>query len=264
MCKKGIVTLSLVAALMAGGAVAQEEKVLHVYNWSDYIAEDTIANFEKETGIKVVYDVFDSNEVLEAKLLAGNTGFDVVIPSSDFLARQIQAGVFMSLDKSKLPNLGNMDADVMTLLKDKDPDNAHSIPYLGGTTGIGFNPKKVAEVMGPDFKMDSWDAVLKPENLSKLSKCGVSFLNAPTEIFATVLHYTGKDSNSTNIADYKEAGKLLSTLRPYITYFHSSQYINDLANGDICVAIGWSGDVMQAAARAKIIVFPQKLIILSD
>ena len=133
MCKKGIVTLSLVTALMAGGAAAQEEKVLHVYNWSDYIAEDTIANFEKESGIKVVYDVFDSNEVLEAKLLAGNTGFDVVIPSSDFLARQIQAGVFMSLDKSKLPNLGNMDADVMTLLKDKDPDNAHSIPYLGGT-----------------------------------------------------------------------------------------------------------------------------------
>ena len=251
MCKKGIVTLSLVAALMAGGAVAQEEKVLHVYNWSDYIAEDTIANFEKETGIKVVYDVFDSNEVLEAKLLAGNTGFDVVIPSSDFLARQIQAGVFMSLDKSKLPNLGNMDADVMTLLKDKDPDNAHSIPYLGGRPSINNKPKKVAEVMGPDFKMDSWDAVLKPENLSKLSKCGVSFLNAPTEIFATVLHYTGKDSNSTNIADYKEAGKLLSTLRPYITYFHSSQYINDLANGDICVAIGWSGDVMQAAARAK-------------
>ena len=251
MCKKGIVTLSLVTALMAGGAVAQEEKVLHVYNWSDYIAEDTIANFEKESGIKVVYDVFDSNEVLEAKLLAGNTGFDVVVPSSDFLARQIQAGVFMPLDKSKLPNLANMDADVMKLLQDKDPDNARSIPYLGGTTGIGFNPKKVAEVMGPDFKMDSWDAVLKPENLSKLSKCGVSFLNAPTEIFATVLHYTGKDSNSTNVADYKEAGKLLTTLRPYITYFHSSQYINDLANGDICVAIGWSGDVMQAAARAE-------------
>ena len=220
MCKKGIVTLSLVTALMAGGAVAQEEKVLHVYNWSDYIAEDTVASFEKETGIKVVYDVFDSNEVLEAKLLAGNTGFDVVVPSSDFLARQIQAGVFMTLDKSKLPNLSNMDSEVMTLLQDKDPDNAHSIPYLGGTTGIGFIPKKVAEVMGPDFKMDSWDAVLKPENLSKLSKCGVSFLNAPTEIFATVLHYTGKDSNSTNVADYKEAGKLLSTLRPYITYFH--------------------------------------------
>ncbi|MFC3913358.1 extracellular solute-binding protein [Pseudaeromonas sharmana] len=251
MFKKGIVTLSLVTALAAGQALAAEEKVLHVYNWSDYIAEDTVANFEKETGIKVVYDVFDSNEVLEAKLLAGNTGFDVVVPSSDFLARQIQAGVFQTLDKSKLPNLGNMDPDVMKLLADKDPDNAHSIPYLGGTTGIGFNPKKVAEVMGPDFKMESWDAVLKPENLSKLSKCGVSFLNAPTEIFATVLHYQGKNPNSTDVADYKAAGAVLSTLRPYITYFHSSQYINDLANGDICVAIGWSGDVMQAAARAE-------------
>jgi len=251
MLKKGIVTLSLVTALTAGQALADEEKVLHVYNWSDYIAEDTVANFEKETGIKVVYDVFDSNEVLEAKLLAGNTGFDVVVPSSDFLARQIQAGVFQALDKSKLPNLSNMDPDVMKLLADKDPDNAHSVPYLGGTTGIGFNPKKVAEVMGPDFKMDSWDAVLKPENLSKLSKCGVSFLNAPTEIFATVLHYQGKNPNSTDVADYKAAGELLSTLRPYITYFHSSQYINDLANGDICVAIGWSGDVMQASARAK-------------
>ena len=251
MCKKGIVTLSLVAALMAGGAVAQEEKVLHVYNWSDYIAEDTIANFEKETGIKVVYDVFDSNEVLEAKLLAGNTGFDVVIPSSDFLARQIQAGVFMSLDKSKLPNLGNMDADVMTLLKDKDPDNSHSIPYLGGTTGIGFNPKKVAEVMGPDFKMNSWDAVLNPTNLAKLHKCGVAFLNPPTDIFAVTLRYMGREPNSTTPADYAAASKLLSTLQPYITYFSSSQYINDLANGDICVAIGWSGDVMQAGLRAE-------------
>ncbi len=248
---KGLVAASLATALTMGSAFAQEEKVLHVYNWSDYIAEDTVANFEKETGIKVVYDVFDSNEVLEAKLLAGNTGFDIVVPSSDFLARQIQAGVFQTLDKSKLPNLKNMDAGIMKVLADKDPDNGHSVPYLGGTTGIGFNPKKVAEVMGPDFKMDSWDAVLKPENLSKLKKCGVSFLNAPTEIMATVLHYMGKDPNSTNAADYKEAGKLLATLRPYITYFHSSQYINDLANGDICVAIGWSGDVMQAAARAE-------------
>ncbi|GAA4504203.1 extracellular solute-binding protein [Pseudaeromonas paramecii] len=248
---KGMFSATLVAAMSIGSAVAQEEKVLHVYNWSDYIAEDTVANFEKATGIKVVYDVFDSNEVLEAKLLAGNTGFDLVVPSSDFLARQIQAGVFMALDKSKLPNLKNMDPVAMKLLADKDPDNAHSIPYLGGTTGIGFNPKKVAEVMGPDFKMDSWDAVFKPENLAKLNKCGVSFLNAPTEIFATALHYMGKDSNSLDPKDYQEAGKLLASLRPYITYFHSSQYINDLANGDICVAIGWSGDVMQAAARAE-------------
>jgi len=248
---KGMATVSLVAAMSIGSAVAQEEKVLHVYNWSDYIAEDTIANFEKETGIKVVYDVFDSNEVLEAKLLAGNTGFDVVVPSSDFLARQIQAGVFQTLDKSQLPNLKNLDAGTMKLLQDKDPDNAHAVPYLGGTTGIGYNPKMVAKVMGPDFKMDSWDAVLKPENLSKLSKCGVHFLDAPTEIMATTLHYMGKDPNSTDAKDYAEAGKLLTSLRPYITKFHSSQYINDLANGDICVAIGWSGDVMQAAARAE-------------
>ena len=236
-------------AVTATAAMAQE-RVVHVYNWSDYIDESVLEDFTKETGIKVVYDVFDSNEIVETKLLAGGSGYDVVVPTAPFLARQIQAGVFMPLDKSKLPNLANMDADVMKLLQDKDPDNAHSIPYLGGTTGIGFNPKKVAEVMGPDFKMDSWDAVLKPENLSKLSKCGVSFLNAPTEIFATVLHYTGKDSNSTNVADYKEAGKLLTTLRPYITYFHSSQYINDLANGDICVAMGYSGDIFHARDRA--------------
>ena len=251
MLKKGIVTLSLVTALTAGQALADEEKVLHVYNWSDYIAEDTVASFEKETGIKVVYDVFDSNEVLEATLLAGNTGFDVVVPSSDFLARQIQAGVFQALDKSKLPNLSNMDPDVMKLLADKDPDNAHSVPYLGGTTGIGFNPKKVAEVMGPDFKMDSWDAVLNPTNLAKLHKCGVAFLNSPTDIFAVTLRYMGLETNSTTPADYAAASKLLSTLQPYITYFSSSQYINDLANGDICVAIGWSGDVMQAGLRAE-------------
>jgi putrescine transport system substrate-binding protein len=247
---KGILAASFVAVMSFHSAWAQEEKVLHVYNWSDYIAEDTIANFEKETGIKVVYDVFDSNEVLEAKLLAGNTGFDIVVPSSDFLSRQIQAGVFQKLDKSQLPNLKNMDPATMKLIADKDPNNDHSIPYLGGTTGIGYNAKKVAEVMGPDFKMDSWDAVLKPENLAKLHKCGVSFLNAPTEIMSTVLHYMGKDPNSLNPADYKEAGQLLTSLRPYITYFHSSQYINDLANGDICVAIGWSGDVMQSANRA--------------
>jgi len=248
---KGMVGAALVAAITAGTAVAQEEKVLHVYNWSDYIAEDTVANFEQATGIKVVYDVFDSNEVLEAKLLAGNTGFDLVVPSSDFLARQIQAGVFVTLDKSQLPNLKHMDPATMKLLSEKDPDNAHSVPYLGGTTGIGFNPAKVAEVMGPDFKMDSWGAVFDPANLAKLSQCGVSFLNAPTEIFATVLHYQGKDPNSLDLDDYKEAGALLSSLQPHITYFHSSQYINDLANGDICVAIGWSGDVMQAAARAE-------------
>ena len=247
------ILLALLFALGHGLSQAQaaEEKILHIYNWSDYIAEDTIANFEKETGIEVVYDVFDSNEVLEAKLLSGNTGFDLVVPSSDFLGRQLQAGVFQKLDKSKLPNLVNLDPAIMTLLQEKDPDNTHAVPYLGGTTGIGYNPKKVAAIMGPDFAMNSWEAVFNPQNLAKLSQCGVAFLNSPTDILSVVLRYMGREPNSTNPSDYAAAGKLLTSLRPHITYFNSSQYINDLANGDICVAIGWSGDVLQAATRAQ-------------
>jgi putrescine transport system substrate-binding protein len=250
MTRKGFMVCSVLSSLVIGPATA-EEKILHVYNWSDYIAEDTVANFEKETGIKVAYDVFDSNEVLEAKLLSGNTGFDLVVPSSDFLGRQLQAGVFMPLDKSKLPNLKNMDPEIMALLQEKDPDNAHAMPYLGGSTGIGYNVEKVAAIMGPDFKMNSWDAVLNPANLAKLHKCGVAFLNSPTDIFSVTLRYMGREPNSLQSSDYKDAGQLLSTLRPYITYFNSSQYINDLANGDICVAIGWSGDIMQASMRAQ-------------
>ena len=251
MHNKGITALFVLGSCWLGHAAVAQENILHVYNWSDYIAEDTIANFEKETGIKVVYDVFDNNEVLEARLLSGNTGFDLVVPSSDFLGRQLKAGAFMPLDKSKLPNLANLDSATLKLLQDKDPENAHSVPYLGGTTGIGYNVDKVAAIMGPDFKMNSWDAVLNPTNLAKLHKCGVAFLNSPTDIFAVTLRYMGREPNSTTPADYAAASKLLSTLQPYITYFSSSQYINDLANGDICVAIGWSGDVMQAGLRAE-------------
>lgn len=250
MHSKGITALLILGSCWLGHAEAQEN-ILHVYNWSDYIAEDTIANFEKETGIKVVYDVFDNNEILEARLLSGNTGFDLVVPSSDFLGRQLKAGAFMPLDKSKLPNLVNLDSATLKLLQDKDPDNTHAVPYLGGTTGIGYNVDKVAAIMGPDFKMNSWDAVLNPSNLAKLHKCGVAFLNSPTDIFTVTLRYMGLEPNSTTPADYAAASKLLSTLQPYITYFSSSQYINDLANGDICVAIGWSGDVMQAGLRAE-------------
>lgn len=251
MHNKGITALFVLGSCWLGHAAVAQENILHVYNWSDYIAEDTIANFEKETGIKVVYDVFDNNEILEARLLSGNTGFDLVVPSSDFLGRQLKAGAFMPLDKSKLPNLANLDSATLKLLQDKDPDNAHAVPYLGGTTGIGYNVDKVAAIMGPDFKMNSWDAVLNPTNLAKLHKCGVAFLNSPTDIFAVTLRYMGLETNSTTPADYAAASKLLSTLQPYITYFSSSQYINDLANGDICVAIGWSGDVMQAGLRAE-------------
>lgn len=244
---------SVVAGLLmaASVTVSADEKTLHVYNWSDYIAPDTLAKFQKETGIKVVYDVFDSNEVLEGKLMAGSTGFDLVVPSASFLERQLSAGVFQPLDKSQLPNVKNLDPALLKLVAKHDPENKYAIPYLWATTGIGYNVDKVKAALGSDAPVNSWDLVLKPENLEKLKSCGVSFLDAPSEIFATVLNYLGKDPNSTDAKDYTGlATDLLLTLRPNIRYFHSSQYINDLANGDICVAVGWAGDVMQAANRA--------------
>ncbi|KAA5932084.1 spermidine/putrescine ABC transporter substrate-binding protein PotF [Pantoea sp. Bo_2] len=240
------------ASLMVASASSMaEDKTLHVYNWSDYISPDTVPNFEKQSGIKVVYDVFDSNEVLEGKLMAGSTGYDVVVPSSSFLARQLQSGVFQPLDKSKLPNYKNLDPALMEKVAQHDPGNKYAIPYLWGTTGIGYNIDKVKAALGTDAPVNSWDLVMKPENLEKLKSCGVSFLDAPEEIFATVLNYLGKDPNSSDAKDYSGAATdLLLKLRPNIRYFHSSQYINDLANGNTCVAIGWSGDILQAKNRA--------------
>jgi putrescine transport system substrate-binding protein len=230
---------------------AEEEKVLNVYNWSDYIAPDTLAKFEKETGIKVTYDVFDSNEVLETKLVTGNTGYDVVVPSLTFLARQIQAGVFMPLDKSKLPNLVNLDSDIQANIAKLDPGNTHSVNYLWGTTGIGYNVKKIKAIFGDDVKVDSWDFVFNPVNLAKLKSCGVYFLDTPSEIIPPVLNYLGEEPNSFDEAVIAKAETLLKQLRPSITQFHSSEYINALANGDACVAVGWSGDIFQAATRAE-------------
>lgn len=245
----GVVAGLVMAASVTASA---EEKTLHIYNWSDYIAPNTVPDFQKETGIKVVYDVFDSNEVLEGKLMAGSTGFDLVVPSASFLERQLAAGVFQPLDKSKLPNYKNMDPDLLKMVAQHDPGNKYAIPYLWATTGIGYNVDKVKAVLGKDAPVDSWDLVLKPENLEKLKSCGVSFLDAPAEIYATVLNYLHLDPNSTKASDYTGAANdLLLKLRPNIRYFHSSQYINDLANDDICVAIGWAGDVMQASNRAK-------------
>lgn len=225
-------------------------KVLNIYNWSDYIGEDTIANFEAETGIKVTYDVFDSNELLEAKLMSGNTGYDIVVPSLTFLSRQVQAGVFQELDKSRFTNYGNLDPDFLALLAQNDPGNAHSLPYLWGTTGIGYNVEKVKAALGEDAPVDSWALVFEPENLAKLKGCGVAFLDTPSEIIPPVLRYLGEEPNSFDEAVVKKAVDRLQELRPHITYFHSSQFINDLANGDICVAVGWSGDIIQAQARA--------------
>jgi len=235
----------------AEAAPAEASKILNVYNWSDYIAEDTIANFEKETGIKVTYDVFDSNEVLEAKLMSGNTGYDIVVPSLTFLSRQIQAGVFQELDRSRFTNYANLDPEFMALLAQNDPGNAHSIPYLWGTTGIGYNVEKVREALGEDAPVDSWALVFEPGNLAKLKGCGVAFLDTPSEIIPPVLRYLGEEPNSFDPAVVQKVVDRLGELRPSITYFHSSQYINDLANGDICVAIGWSGDIIQAQARAE-------------
>ena len=244
---KTLLALSLMGA-MAGAAQA-DDKVLHVYNWSDYIAPDTIANFEKESGIKVVYDVFDSNETLEAKLLAGKSGYDIVVPSNNFLAKQIKAGVYQELDKSKLSNYGNLNKSLLKAVSVSDPDNKHAFPYMWGSIGIGYNPEKVKAALGVD-KIDSWDTLLKPENIAKLKSCGVSFLDSPTEMLPVALHYLGLPTDTQKKEDLKKAEDLFLKIRPSIGYFHSSKYISDLANGNICVAVGYSGDIQQAKSRA--------------
>ncbi|MBQ8707093.1 MAG: polyamine ABC transporter substrate-binding protein [Succinivibrionaceae bacterium] len=250
IAKSGV--FAFCATCLAAAAFAADDTggTLNVYNWNDYEAPDTVSNFEKQTGIKVTTDYFDTNEVLEAKLLAGKSGYDIVVPGSDFLSRQIKAGVFHKLDKSKIPNLAKLDPVRMKMLAELDPDNEHAVPYQQGTTGIGFNVDKVKEAFGEDFRIDSWDFVFKPENISKLKACGVAVMNNPTEIFATALNYLKLDPNSTNPKDYAAAAKLLLTIRPYIRYFHSSQYIADIATGDVCLVIGWSGDIMQGRDRA--------------
>ncbi|WP_200821224.1 extracellular solute-binding protein [Oceanicoccus sp. KOV_DT_Chl] len=239
------------AVALAAGGLSAEDKVLNVYNWSDYIAEDTLEKFEKETGIKVVYDVFDSNDVLEAKLLSGKTGYDVVVPSSSFMARQIKAGVFQKLDQSKLSNAKGLDAGIMAKLSDMDPGNMHSVPYLWGTTGIGINVAKVKERLGDDYPLDSWDIVFNPEVAAKLADCGITLLDAWDEILPSALSYLGENPRSVDpkLFDGKAKDALMA-VRPHIRYFHSSQYINDLANGDVCVSVGWSGDILQAMDRA--------------
>jgi len=242
----------LVAALSAflgTAAAAAEEAKLNVYNWSDYIAPDTIPAFEKRTGMAVTYDVYDSNEVLEGKLLTGRTGYDLVVPSSNFFERLIQAGVFRKLDRAKLKNWDNLDPAIMALLAQKDPGNQYGIPYMWGTTGIGFDVAKVKERLGAET-LDSWDAVFRPENAAKLKDCGISLLNAPSEIIQIALHYLGHDPFTQDDALLKQAEDMLLAVRPYIKYFHSSQYIDDLANGEICVAVGYSGDIYQAIEQA--------------
>jgi len=244
---KTILNSSVAAALLATTALAEE---VRVYNWSDYIDEDLLAKFEEETGIDLIYDVFDSNELLETKMLAGSSGYDVVVPTGTFLQRQITAGAFQKLDAAQLPNAVNLWEMVEARTAQYDPDNAYSINYMWGTTGIGVNLGKVKEALGDDAPIDSLELVMNPDNMSKLADCGVHFLDAPTEMIPMALKYIGEDPDSHDPEVIAKAEEALLKVRPYIQKFHSSEYINALANGDICVAVGWSGDILQARDRA--------------
>jgi len=238
-----------ITALLASAVIANAEEV-RVYNWSDYIDEALLAKFEEETGIKLIYDVFDSNEVLETKMLAGSSGYDVVVPSGTFLSRQIQAGAFQKLDMSKLPNIGNTWDDIEARTDVYDPGNLYSINYMWGTTGIGYNVGKVKEALGDSAPADSLSLVFDPANMAKLKDCGVYFLDAPTEMIPAALKYIGEDPDSHDVDVIKKAEAVLTSVAPFVQKYHSSEYINALANGDICVAFGWSGDVLQARDRA--------------
>ncbi len=244
--------LAATALLWGPPAAAQEEeKVLNVYNWSDYIAEDTLKNFEKETGIKVRYDNFDNNEIVHAKLVAGKTGYDVVVPSSYWAKIQADGGLLMKLDKAKIPNLKNLDPSLQEQLAKLDPGNQFQVNWLWGYTTVGINVDKVKAALGSTPMPDNvWDLVFKPEYISKLKGCGVSFLDSATEVIPAALHYLGKPAYSKNQADYAGVGPLLKSVRPHVTLFSSSGYINDMANGSICLALGWSGDINIARQRA--------------
>src|SRR5215471_7657530 len=248
------IRLALVAAAamtITPAAAQPKERIVNVYNWSDYIAPNVVEDFSKETGIKVRYDTFDSNDTLETKLLAGKSGYDVVVPTAYFLERQIKAGVFQKLDKSKLPNLVNMWPEITQRLAQYDPGNAYAINYMWGTTGIGYNVKKARDILGGDRRIDGWDMVFKPENLAKFKDCGVHMLDSSDDILSAALHYLGLDPNSSKEADLQKAADLMMKVRPYVRKFHSSEYINALASGEICLVVGFSGDVKQAQKRAQ-------------
>ncbi len=235
----------------ATSAFAQEEKVLNIYNWSDYIAEDTIENFEKESGIKVRYDTFDNNEILHAKLVAGKTGYDIVVPSSGWARLQIDGGLLRKLDKAQLPNLKNLDPDIQSQIASLDPGNQHLVNWLWGYTTIGINTAKVKAALGAEpMPANVWELFFNPKYVSKMKSCGVSVLDSASEVLPAALHYLGKDPFSKSSADYQEASTLLKSIRPHITLFSSSGYINDMAGGSICLALGWSGDINIARNRA--------------
>ncbi|SIP91886.1 polyamine ABC transporter substrate-binding protein [Aquipseudomonas alcaligenes] len=247
---KKLLAAALCGLTLAGTAQAADRE-LKVYNWFDYITPETLTKFKQDSGIKLTYDIFDTNEALEAKLLTGNSGYDLVVPSNVFLAKQVEAGVFQKLDRSKLPNWQHLDPQLMKLIEANDPGNQYAVPYMYGTVLIGFNPDKVKAALGDNAPVDSWDLIFKEENIAKLKDCGVALLDSPSEILPLALHYLGLPPNSTEPGDYAKAEQLLSKIRPHVRYFHSSKYMSDIANGEICVAVGYSGSFSQAANNAK-------------
>lgn len=237
-------TLALPVPALAAGD-------LHLYIWSDYITDTAIERFAREHDVNVTVDVYDSNETLEARMLAGASGYDVVVPTADFMARQISAGVYQPLNMDLLANQTNMDPALMANAATFDAGNEHAMIYMWGTTGIGYNPEKIAERLGEDYVVDSWSLIFDPQIAAQVADCGISFLDAPTEMIPAALAYLGRNPQSRDTADFEAAAELMASVRDYVRYFHSSQYISDLANGETCVAVGWSGDVFQAAARAE-------------
>ncbi|WP_321813938.1 polyamine ABC transporter substrate-binding protein [Paraburkholderia sp. J69-2] len=244
-------TLAAAVALACASNLAQaDQPSVNVYNWGNSIGKATVANFEKATGVKVVYQEFDSNETLQAKLLSGSAGYDVVVPSDAFWAKQLQAGIYQPLDKSKLPNYSLLDPKLMALLQADDPGNRYGIPWTWGTDGLGINVERVQAALGKDVKLDSLDLLFDPKNAEKLKSCGISMIDSPRDVFGTVLLYMKRNPNTTNPQDYQDALALLKTIRPYVAQFSTGSYIGDLAGGDICIALGWSGDVNTARRAA--------------
>lgn len=242
---------AVVASAPAPAPANTEEKVLNIYNWPDYVPEGMIAAFEKETGIKVNYDTFETNEALHAKLVAGNSGYDIVVPGTVFAKPQIEGGLLQPLDKSKLKNLGNLDPEIMKTLQKADPDNQHLVPWAWGFTTVGINKTKVAAALGSmPMPENAWDLVFNPKYTSKLKSCGIAYLDSPTEIIPVALHYLGKDAYSNDPADYKAATAMLAKVRKDVRLF-SATMIDDVAAGRACAVIGWSGDINIAATRAK-------------
>lgn len=250
LASQAFLALALATVCFPSLAPAQKQRVVNYYNWSDYQDPTVLDAFTKETGIAVRYDTFDSNDTLEAKLLAGKSGYDVVVPTAYFLARQIKAGIFRQLDKSKLPNLKYAWPEIAKQLAVYDPGNQYAVNYMWGTTGIGYNAKAVKRVLGPDGVTDSWQYIFDPEKIAKFKSCGIHLLDSSDDIMSAGLHYLHMDPNTSDPGDLNKVTELLLKIRPYVRKFHSSEYLNALATGEICLVVGFSGDIKQAQKRA--------------